>query len=79
MNKEEKENMKEIQPTKTFYRIFKLYAPDRKCKECGQIIKSKRPDVKFFLVGKTKGGFLKVKQSNRKNISVYHRKFFNLT
>jgi len=68
--------MKEIQPTKDFYRTFRIYEPDRRCKTCGQIVKSKRPDVKFYLMGISKIGHWKVKTSNRKTINTYHPKYF---
>lgn len=68
--------LKEIKPTKKFHQTFRLYAPDKRCKECKQIVKSKRPDVKFYLVGITKQGLWKVKKSNTKTINYYHPKFF---
>lgn len=68
--------MEEIKPTKHFYQTFRVYKPDRKCKCCGQKIKSKRSNVKFYLVGITKDGFLKIKQSNLKSIRLYHKDYF---
>ena len=68
--------MKEVIPTKEFYQSFKVYAPEERCKSCNQKILSKRPDVKFFLVGITKKGLWKVRFSNKKTISSFHPKFF---
>ncbi len=68
--------MKEIKPTPYFYKNFRLYQPDKKCSACGQIVKSKRPNVYFFLVGVTKKGLLKVKASNKKTVYSYHPSFF---
>lgn len=69
-------NTTEIIPTKSFYQTFRLYAPSSKCKACGQEIKSKRPEVKFYLQGITKNGMWRVKFSNRKTVVTFHPKFF---
>lgn len=68
--------MKEITPTKAFYQNFSLYKPDRLCKVCRQKIQSKRPKVKFYLMGITKNGYWKVKFSNLKTIHTYSPHFF---
>ena len=68
--------MKEITPTQKYYNTFRLYAPDKRCKECGQIVKSKRPNIKFYLLGITKSGLLRIKKSNTKTVNNYHSDFF---
>jgi hypothetical protein len=67
---------KKITPTQHFYDNFRLYSPDRRCKECGQTIKSKKPDVKFYLVGIAKNGHLKIRKTGVKTISTYHPSYF---
>ena len=69
----------EVYPTKHFYQTFRIFRPDRKCKECGSIIKSKRPNVRFYFQGISKGkdrDLWKIRQTGKKTINNYSPIFF---
>ena len=70
--------MRIIKPTKEFYKSFRIYRPNRKCKECHQIIKSKRPNTKFYFINFIKGNsdMIRVKVTGRKTILNIHKKYF---
>lgn len=69
----------EVYPTKHFYQTFRIFRPDRKCKTCGQIIKSKRPNVRFYFVKPVKSGqtiLWKIRQTGKKTMYNYSPIFF---
>ena len=68
----------ELKPNELFYQNFRLYAPAKKCKECGQKIKNKRPNTHFYFLGFVKGNpnFVKVIITGRKNPSHLHKHYF---
>ena len=67
-----------LQPTKFFYQNFTIYTPSRRCKECGRIIKNKRPNVNFVFKGFVRGSsdMIRVKITGKKNIWRLHKKYF---
>ena len=71
----------EIFPTERFYNNFRLYQPDRKCKECGQTVKCKRPETRFFFDGKVQGSdsMIRVWIEGRKNVWRLHKDYFYFT
>ena len=71
-------NIKKLTPSKLFYQTFKIYQPNKKCRYCHQIIKTKRPNMVYYFLGyvKKNPNLLRVKVTGRKTILRIHKHFF---